>query len=468
SLDSDWTDNFQRMKLRSTDNDLSNFEGDEIITIDYWFLASTKKGKGTEQDFVVGFWDEDNSQALVNISHHFFNSATFRWEIELYDSNQEIASYYYSNNYTVADVYYRAQIKYNLLEAEFEIKITHDNSTRIFSVDLFEDFTINSQFPSVFAFGIAPNIYLSTYTIFYGHQEVWIDYINAPFEEREWNEIVTPTDSNILQDSITIGEAQQGVDGEFSMSKYRLTISYLDSISGGFRLDPRNYTYASTTQVYMWFQVYAVNKTDGELLWLFDSELVYSGSNFFLGWADEEITDHPSYGGLQNDLRVIGTDDSQVAKLDFSISISEDRSKVSMQSRAYGAENDSQNYLDHFDSVDLVDVSSDVSQEFVIEIGRLFFDMDGTGTIILQLSNFDFIRKDWFQDIIINPLNDLLGGILGAIIGFFSSLLMPLFLFLASIFRVVGEAIINGLSPLLNSIISAVIAIAGPIITAVG
>jgi hypothetical protein len=84
-----------------------NLEGDEQIFIDY-LIVQKEEIDATEQDFVIGFWDETNQVSYANITHHFFNATTFRWEIELYDNNQNIASYYYSDNQTETDAGYAA------------------------------------------------------------------------------------------------------------------------------------------------------------------------------------------------------------------------------------------------------------------------------------------------------------------------------------------------------------------------
>ncbi|KKK64063.1 hypothetical protein LCGC14_2988000, partial [marine sediment metagenome] len=117
NLDADWTSTITQLVFRITGGT------NNTIIFDYVLLESSTE---REQDFVFGFWDliETNVQALVNITHHFFNSTTFRWEIELYDSNQEIASFFYSSNQTVADVYYSVSIDYNILESEFKTTIT--------------------------------------------------------------------------------------------------------------------------------------------------------------------------------------------------------------------------------------------------------------------------------------------------------------------------------------------------------
>ncbi|KKM10363.1 hypothetical protein LCGC14_1721980, partial [marine sediment metagenome] len=465
SLDSDWTGTESIFALDFFDSS-GNFEGDERFTIDYiLLLAST----GTEQDFVVGFWDEDNSQALVNISHHFFTT-TFRWEIELYDSNQEIASYYYSSNYTVVDVYYRAQIKYNLLEAEFEIKITHDNGTRIFSVDLFEDFTIINQFPSIFAFGRPPDIYLSTYTVFYGHQEIWIDFINAPFKEREWKQVTTPSDPEWLEDSWFFAYLEDDIAVEDN-SKFQLTIPRLDSISGTISILPETATrgnLAVADEFYIFLKLYGVDADDGELHELVAVEIQYT---VFGGGTHQAVAQTCNSATCTQKF----VDDASAPftifpSAIFSISTTEDRNNISLSAQINFNDDNPFNLFTTAIVSDEVDLRS---QEFVVET-HYRAQFTGDTEVSLSLQNFAFISKDIFGDI-----GNFVGDVAGAggdfvsnlIQGFINGLiwlLMPIFLLLGNLFRVVGEVIVNALSPLLALVVSALGDLASAIWSSLG
>ncbi|KKL49771.1 hypothetical protein LCGC14_2312180, partial [marine sediment metagenome] len=479
SLDSDWTDNFQRMMLRLTDNDLSNFEGDEIITIDYiLLLPSTEQEQ--EKDFVFGFWDQDNDQALVNITHRFYNSTSFRWEIEFYDANQELGAYYYSSNQTFEDIYYRINLDYDFLQAEFDMSITFDNSTRIFRADLFKDFTINNQLLSVFSFGKIPDIFFSSYVQFYGYIETWIDFIDAPFKLREWKQTTTTANSNLVQQSPTLAVFDGAGSGDNLFSiEYELVVSSLDFVSGQLSTNVTDFSSFTNGISRIEFTLSNVDWDTGDkniiiivgmALGIVGPNLIYEG--YFENNAGSK---YEFYSGITT---------TPMQSMDFTISTKEERSSVS--TKAVYAVPDSAGWDQArkiLSNTSINPISSKASQEFVLKIRyEMEEDLHDAGvTWFGEMIGFEFISKDLFGDIgdaiggLFGGVTDFVGGFFSSIIDAFSNILtaifLPLILWVGGIIvsagTVLSSAIIGALSPILESIISAVASVAGPIITAV-
>ncbi|KKN05503.1 hypothetical protein LCGC14_1086690 [marine sediment metagenome] len=441
SLDNDWSGIENGLRLHFY---ASSGKADPILfsiyTINYILLEAST---GIEQDFVVGFWDpiEENVQALVNITHHFFNSTTFRWEIELYDSNQEIASFFYSSNQTVADVYYRVSIDYNILESEFKTTITTDSGTRIFKVVFGDEFTTTNDNPAIFAIEESPRLFLSTHTVFYGHQEVWIDFINAPYKEKDWQRRNSFCQSeaalaNVTADTPLLMKTKGRVEScSESNSAWFLIIPHLDSLSGSVRLDDSNATFTgptTSTSVISLF-IFSVNKSTGDT------------NNFatrLFGFQIQKVSGQ-STTGLQTFFKgsgfsadpVVASSGSFVQKANFAVTLSQDRSKAILDIRSWGDEDDDATIKDTIISFDLED-QSEPSQEYYVRIQYTMAVLHVDGIIISEFTEFDFVSRDIFQNII-KPVTDFFGGIFDFIAGIF----IAIGLFFGFIIKVAMDAL---------------------------
>jgi hypothetical protein len=389
SLDSDWTGSNTVWGIYFDDGG-GSFEGDERLIIDYILLLSSTE---QQQDFTIGFYDQDNSQAdLLNVTHHFYNSTWFRWEIELYDSNQEIASYYYSSTYPVSNEYFLGKITYNILESELTFRLNADNGTNVLNVDWRDEFT-TTGLPYFFAFEIAPYLYVSTYTVFYGHQEVWIDFFNAPFKELSWNQVTTPTDTNWDVDTpLGVGAIPSIGVSDNPQSTYRLNVPYLDAFSGFMVHDFTNYTLIALDRVYTYFRIYAVDSDDGDLHEVLEIQHVSENGKFFYLISDGS-TFEESYVDA---VTVQGS-----SGVDFTGGLTNDRSELYISAGFYS---DLFGNVSTFGlaNITLADITSDYSQEFVMEVDYVIdrLNSGGNGKVRLSYQHFSFLQRDLFGDII--------------------------------------------------------------------
>jgi hypothetical protein len=441
----------------------------------------------TDQSFDMGFWDQELETPLMTIAHTFFNGTDFRWEVYMYsDAGSASDTYYISETFPVESVYYRAEIRFSLFESEMEVTMRDDEGSRLFKAEFPGDFIVGDQNPAVFSHGLIPNIYFSTYTVVGGKQDTWIDFIDAPYKEREWRQTEIPTDEDWQTGTYT-SSLLTGIIGANNASTYQINVPRLDSVSGTIEHNPLNTT--SADFLYSYLTIYSVEKTSGTL-----NRLIYmylrTDNNFDTYFAlkigNQTVL---SDGGRA------GTDGE--SKVDFTISFNTERAIMDISYRHYYSLTNTSDFVDGHGQLNITEylesncytcttpdgkwVNPDGavrSQEFVIELKHTTL---GTGigageTFSMSFTNFEFIARDIFQDIA-RGITDVVLGFFGFIVEIF----IVLFRFLASIFSVLFNALgalliaaIDGLASVFNiamgalgQLLSAAIAALEPILGAI-
>ena len=580
---------------------------------DYFLVKSQSE---TEQKFTVGFTDASTGTPVANITHHFFNSTTFRWEVELYDSNNEVASYYYSANQTLTDAGYpavdtdlyvdgfsstytgwntsgsspwldsqdtsnyiyalnnslqegwftfadlssshtdsyttaleiyvlegdgnddlvwkidtsgdnipeyqgtildptsgwysvsldsittktninsarlmlekkqtdndnntlkidsarlsvthasteqtnncftnfcRVKIKYNLEGSYFTIEVDYDSYDRVFKADWTDEFTTTGV-PVMFSLAHI-DLFANLNVQYYGSMEVWIDYINAKYEEREWKQITGPNDTDWITD--TQFSAQS--DGPISSgtgSEFQLIVPKLDVVSG------KLYSNVSSNVggigdgfANISFTIYGVVATTGVYSSLVSLNLYYyydniNGNDHYYFALNQSSTKIQEYDACYACMGGGSAATMSPATLSFSIGLTNDRKTVHVN--ALGGTSESNllnNYLLSYNKT----LDSSLSDEFVLDI-RYYMKYGDNAPVQLQLQELDFKQRDIFADIynaVVSPITDVLGGLFAGLFSFIGDIFVTIGRFLATIFKVVGDAIVSGLTAVLTTL----------------
>lgn len=440
STDSTWlANNWQQMAIAFED-DSETFEGDEYFELDYLLLL--KSSNETAQDvFTIGLYDQDNSQPFLNVTQHFWNNSLFQWRVYLMDSTSTIVSYFYSDNRTYSDVYYRAKVTYNVLQSELAVEVKTDGNSKIFKVNYPDDFTSTGVIPQLFAHEKGPDIFFSTYIPYITASETWIDYIEAPYKENEWRQTEFPSDSDYLSDSPILANVQDDITDS---SKWEKSIPSLDALSANLNL---NITDISNFGVFsdnwqMDFKIYNIGAITG------DKELLISITIFSSTSPAVEVNKMIVSDGLgttileHNDIAPSG--DIYDMDITFSFGLRNDRSEFDFSAILIPDE-------DFFAPVtgaysnNISSFNSDPSQEFLIET-EYDFDFESDTEIIFKLNNLAYLERDIFSDPV-GFIGDVIGDAFGGLVGL---ILKPLFDFLATIIRFILSGLTAIVTPLLE------------------
>ncbi|MFW9875077.1 MAG: hypothetical protein ACFFG0_18385, partial [Candidatus Thorarchaeota archaeon] len=468
SSDSDWTGSLDMFDLRFTD-DSGNFEGDERIIIDYILLLSSTN-QNNQQDFTLGLYDNINSQAdLVNVTHHFWNQSYFRWEIELYDSAGSIASYYYSANRSIADVYYLVRLDYNILESVFIVTIRYDNNSLIYKVDWRKDFTTITDRPILFAYDTAPYFFVSTYTVYYGSQMVWLDFINTHYHEKVWRQETAPTSSAWLVD-LPLSTSVTNTTNSGNNSLWRINVDRLDAVAGILQMNVTNslalFDGSDHFGATAYFRIYAVDKSSGAL-----TELIEISNNMddnqpavnsyitaqYVDIGQTRITQAGSF--LNYAEAASGT--NFFPGIGFGIATYDSRSKIHISLIFMSnIKNSSYPYVEYNANITVSDIEDNAGQEFVLETEYVVDDtIDQAFTWLANYQKFQIYQRDLARDVfnviqvlnLVNAAGEVSGNPINLnpfdlIIG---AITLPLNLILDAIFGL-AQAIYDLLSPLFD------------------
>lgn len=466
SEDSDWSgdSSFQRMLLLFDESD-GTLDGNEIIQIGYVLL----KGHWEEPDSVIGLSNPETYEPVLNITTHFWENTSLggRYEIELLDQSGELAYYYYSDNFTnLGSEWVRGKLEYNVLKSILKITITWDNTSRVFRQVFPGGFTVGSgRIPALFEIGIAPTIFVSTYTEPTSWQQLNLDFIKAPFKERDWVQTTAPSDPDWVQDSHFFAMLQNNVSG-LEKSEWDLNVIGLDSVSAVLKIDQSNYTtWDASAQVSAIFELYGVDADDGERQILTSIQLTLGSSGPTLLLSVDDGTDSFflfSESSLTNPM------------VRFSISTVDDRSKILVNIRAFKDDADETDFKDGAYVIDLADRMDVPSNEFIIRSKYLAVFLRGATDVdklLMETLDFGLVERDIFGDIA--------NAVVAPIGNFLADLFIGVFRFIGDIFRIVGDAIgfvfsvaISALQVALEAAISlvtaAVVALQTALETAIG
>jgi hypothetical protein len=473
------------------DDDSGNLEGDEHVWIDYFLLL----GHWDEADSVIGLFDSNTDAPLLNVTTHFWDqpndpnyptSTSLRFEIELLDSDGDIAYQYLSSNYTTLhDEYIIGKITYDVLRSKVTVEIQDKDFTRLFRVVYPEDYTeVSARIPALFNLGIAPSLFVSTATQATSWQELWIDYITAPFREQDWRQITTPSDPQWLTDTwhsaYITGQTDSG-----EQSTWRINIPKLDTFSGDLIMVPENATSFDTVDLF-WITVtlYAINPSTGTETAFFSIVFVGGTCNVALCSQSPMLWVGTTERTIQ--LNGSGSADWRPA-FSFAANSRNDRNTWDIAGKfTPDTEDNNTNVQVIQATTDLFETEGFRTSEFMLEIDYqiLGSTFDGDG-MVLAFDNFQHVSRDIWEG-----LNAFVEGFVGFFIdpvagaintggNILIAFLNPLFRFLAGVVNtavsgvLLGfDVIITGLETVINTAIglvtSAITGMEGVLFAAIG
>ncbi len=454
SQDSDWTGTFDWVGFA-----IDDFENGETLWLDYFLLL----GHWTDVDSTIGLFDEQTNKPLVNVSIHFTsnnshsNTSNLAWvDVEILDSDGEIAFNFTSDVFTnLNNEFLRGTIDYNIRKSKLRATLAFDNDTRIFRVNYPLSFeTESGRFPAVFGVEEGLSVYFSTFTPSISWQIMRIDYILAEFEDNEWRTVDIPSDATWLQDQWDFAEFEDDVNDQ---STHRINVPYFDGSSGYLGWTVEDITALSTVPPELMeveYMVKGVDPTDGSLQLLVRIQLQMSVA---AGAILQALSVDIGFDRVFESVVVHATvADIKTQLVQFSVSLREDRSVVAVRTRYFPDSTDLDTFEDFAGNGTIADLGlpGEVSTEFVLET---HYDANLNGDTVgrMFLDDHVFYERDIFTDIvmaIINPLAALFFGIF-----------LEFGRFIASIFKLVGDAIVLGLGVFLLALTAAVGEIAGGI-----
>ncbi len=284
----------------------------------------------------------------------------------------------------------------------------------------------------------------------------YVDWVDAPFKEREWVHYNRPSDENFIHDHWAGATVEDDIMTD--RSQWRLVVPYFDACSGTMRVHQESDISDYQDRLVYRLSLYGVDGDDGDL--------------HLIGRIEMELQDLNSPGG--NALRTwIYIEDGNGGTIwehsdneaideqavQFSIGMSEDRTKGIIKARGnLDIENDadweSGNY--NFTVSDWV---TDPSSEFVIEVDYYIVQFTGNTEIVFSLDTFELVERNIFEDLIF-PIVD---GLIGVVVGLFGMVFVPLIRFLGDVLR----RAIDALGPLITTLQSALDTAIGLVETAV-
>lgn len=341
----------------------------------------------------------------------------------------------------VVDTWYVLTIDYNILKSECKFTVKYQNGTRVFRYDYYD---IASERPAVFSEKV-----LSVFsgTVSYTSSNVitsLLDYVKAPYKEREWVQVDTPSDSDWLEDRWDFARVQDDIQ---DTSVWSLTVPSLDTLSGIFTSGWDNQSAVlDGDDAHAHFTLYSVDADDGDLNTLLGFYFMFqkSGSSCVMALLIVNNTSPVmSYSSTAASFTKLS--------LSFSMALSDDRDAVSLKIRLY-PDVTASTYYDFVAETKVSDVSASPSDEFVMKV-YYDADFDGNTEWVTLLEDFGFTDRDIFADII-NAIVEPVGN-------FISAIFTVAFRFLAGIFKVVGDAILSGITTLQTALSSLLTAIYG-------
>lgn len=329
-------------------------------SIELKFMIDANSDSFTSEVFVIGFG------ALASTSYFRLRVDDIQSDdysptsIEWYDVDNNYNEYHITGNNRIHDdIWYILTYKYDWLLATIEIMLRFENGSQVFRYkgynflggDVINQFVdVNDRYFYMQGFS-----YHSSKTVTY-----LIDYVNAPFKEREWKHTTIGGSSNWLVDETwESAEAQDNID---ESQVWRLTIPRLDLVSAIFQIVADASEFADSDNVWMIFRLYCVDADDGGLHEAFEIGLIYSAvtnTRYFYFQVDGVV------GPPEDQESKALTDDGMWVS--FAIGTRDDRSILgAMVKFGWDSTNLTASFEREYD-IAVSEVATDPSSEFVCE-----------------------------------------------------------------------------------------------------
>jgi hypothetical protein len=338
----------------------------------------------------------------------------------------------------VFDTWYIIRFDYDLLKSEFRWRLFNDNGSKLIDIE-WQD--ISTETPELFSeteikFVITGKSFTSGVYV-----EHLIDYVKAPFKEREWNNFDVGGAQFITQTPVGV-VCEDNID---DASQFRLTVPYLDAFSGTMLISTTDSSaMVDNEYMLMTMTVFAVDADDGGL-----HEAVQINYRY-----EEQMAPFtgPGYSiiikvdGVQVFNTAWAEDEDEYNSCYFNVYSREDRSKLFV-SMTYASSADVHNSF--IGDVAISDVADDPSQEFVLS---MYYEVDFDSDIEMTgaLTDIQIIERDIVKDFV---------GWVGSVADDVGKSLNSGFDWFLSIFRWLASAIINVLNFMLDVLLAGLVAI---------
>ena len=354
--------------------------------------------------------------------------------------------------------WYVLRIDYDILRSDFRYRIYSDAGAVLvsyYAYEIFGNYDSNMGQANELSLKIDLSVYTSSYVM-----HTYIDYIEAPFEEREWTNVGNPADADwIEEDTWEFCQAQDDISHEFQ--HWRLIVPRLDLVSAMLRLsvsDASNFGVGE--QVYIQFRIYCVDADDGDLHEAFHFGIAIAKDGTGILYNVDIYVDGIAKISSTNYF------DTDEVWLSFAVGAKEQRALLSAAASWGWDPTDSSATGDEVADIYTSAVATVPSQEFVLHT-TYYADFAGDVDVDYWVENFDLIYRDSFAGIDMREELDLqpdkyyddATGILENAFGWVNDLIQGIVNGLGLIFSAVGtliSAAIEALEPLLTAVTSAV------------
>lgn len=480
TTESDWTSSTKIITLFFywATSSFANIFVDYILLTGHWDSA----------DSVIGLYDSNLDAPLLNVTTHFYdqpndpnfpNSTTLRFEIELMDSDGDIAYQFLSNNFTtLSDEYINGKIQYDVLRSKLTIEIKDKDFTRLFRIVYPEDYNeISGRIPALFNLGIAPSVFISTSTQATSWQEMAVDYIRAPFKEKTWFQTDIPTDPEFTEDQPFFAEAVDDVD---DTSAWRLVVPSLDAVSALIKINTSDNDLwdscavaACISEVSTVFTVYNSDLTTGTANNLVSIEVAMKTNNTInpaaRGFTHITIKEKgvivEEFFKLYPATFPGGNEIVFSPQVQFSIALQgENRDIINTRANIFSDKEDGNSSV-FVSSYDISDGFSSQSQEFILETKQT---MDYTALVSggvsenviakIIIDDFSFTDRDIFSGLV-DGVNNFIGGAQDVVSGggnIVTDIAKEIGKFIGGIFKLVGDSIVFAVNTGLSLLTTAV------------
>lgn len=435
------------------DRDLRDLEG-EIET--RFYLQGEAGASDYRNAFFLYLYDSSKTE-YVRLYINYIDDDECTTEIAYsYDGGTATKSLA-GDDRVVAGYWYIFRLVYDISKSDLRLRLYFDNGTKVWDHD-WQDISASYN-PELFEHdALLFRIYCRSFTNGYNFN-YYIDYVEAPFKEREWTQVDEESSAQWKFDSWNLQHIEDNVD---DTSEWRLTVPYLDAVSGVITDYVDDYTKmssGSSDSVYSEFSIYAVDADDGDRHEAFAIKMLRDKAISYSATLQVRL-DGNSIGTIDYTQNFEGTKTGPDAAVQFAVALEDDRTRLTCRVRFFADRENRTAYEDIVGDVAISSVAAVPSNEFVL---RSYHIADFDGDIVYQwmLEDFSLVERDIFADI---------GGFIDGIIGFGQDILGGLldiffigFRFLAQIFTValdgLGELLavaIEALEPLLTAVENAI------------
>ena len=350
----------------------------------------------------------------------------------------------------------RIDLEFDIDKVDMNLKIKYDNESTIARLDVFDIEATPTVLPPLFTTLGFPSLSFDARVSPMEHCYFSVGFIDANWLLTHWTEPDSWSDSTWSVDMAQSQDEQFTQDGVYGTSAYvedsqtligdkifQMDVDRLDGISFDLDMSRTGFYTPATHEVSWYFGVYNV-QSDGSLQRIF---LLHGGSRYDGSFNKYMLTGYDSDGNTILDFQAEDGDgqDRSTTKISF---FHEDSTKAVLQARAtYDDAGDESANLNEEFGMSASDLT--LTKEYVFRVAYhvdLNVDaIDENPTAEFKILGLDVTRKD--------ILGQIVGMVLGPLIGFVALLLSPL-IFFFQILIFVFRQLIGGLSVVFETVVA--------------